>query len=394
MIYTAKNENASGKAVALDDLILTKDFPTAAGSKMLDGYKSLFDAEVVTRLQNAGYDIAGKVNVGEFSLDTLGETSYYGAVRDEKGNLVCALSESIKTENAFACLCTDSNGTPRRAAAISGLCYIKPTYATVSRYGLIACVCSGESVGVMAKTADDCREVLSVIAGHDDKDGTSLPQEGIEKTKTAAPIQKVAVISSFLNGLSAEMAEQVNETLSQLQAVGVAVETVDDSILPLAQPAWNTLSAAELCNNISRFDGVKYGYRTANYKNIEDLYTNSRTEAFGLLTKMQLLYGSEVLSTENYMPVYDKALRMRRVLCERFSELFASYDAIVLPACSQTAYVETDTDTAYNESLYTAPASICGLPVAAFGGIQVIGKALSDHALLDLVKKTQGGAAQ
>ncbi|MBR6781228.1 MAG: hypothetical protein IKM24_09480, partial [Clostridia bacterium] len=143
-----------------------------------------------------------------------------------------------------------------------------------------------------------------------------------------------------------------------------------------------------------RFDGVKYGYRTANYKNIEDLYTNSRTEAFGLLTKMQLLYGSEVLSTENYMPVYDKALRMRRVLCAHFNELFASYDAIVLPACSQTAYVETDTDTAYNESLYTAPASICGLPVAAFGGIQVIGKALSDHALLDLVKKTQGGAAQ
>lgn len=393
-VFTVKNENVQGKAVALDDLILTKDYPTAAGSKMLEGFMSLFDAEVVPRLQNAGYGIAGKVNVGEFSLDVLGETSHFGANRDQNGNLVSALSESIKTENAFACLCTDSNGTPRRAAALSDLCYIKPTYATVSRYGLVACVCSGETVGVMAKTADDCAEILSVIAGHDDKDGTSLPQDMIDSAKNAAPICKVAVISSFMNGLSADMSEKVNESLTLLRANGIEIEVIDDSILPLAQPAWNTLSAAELCNNISRFDGVKYGYRTANYKNIEELYTNSRTEAFGLLTKMQLLYGSEVLSTENYMPVYDKALRMRRVLCAHFNELFASYDAIVLPACSQAAYSDTVADTAYNESLYTAPASICGLPVAAFGGIQVIGKAFSDHALLALAKKTEGGAAQ
>lgn len=385
MIYTVKNENAGAKKVALDDLILTKDFPTAAGSKMLDGYMSLFDAEVVTRLQNAGYDIAGKVNVGEFSLDLLGETSYYGANRDADGKLVSALSESIK--EADACLCVDSNGTPRRAAALSGLCFVKPTYAAVSRYGLVATVCSGETVGVLAASAEKCSEILGVIAGHDDKDGTSLPQEKIDSAKQTKEIKKIAVPVSFLANLSADMKAVTDAAIADIKAQGIEVVEIEDDILPLAQPAWNTLSAAELCNNINRFDGVKYGYRSPNYKNIEDLYTNSRTEAFGLLTKMQLLYGSEVLSTENYMPVYDKALRMRRVICERFAEIFASYDAVLLPACSQTAYSETDTDSAYNESLYTAPASVSGLPAVVCKGVQLVGNYLSDAALLGLAAK-------
>lgn len=385
MIYTTKNETAGAKKVALDDLILTEAYPTAAGSRMLDGYMSLFDAEVVTRLQNAGYDIAGKVNVGEFSLDLLGETSYFGANRDADGNLVSALSESLN--DADACLCVDSNGTPRRAAALSGLCFVKPTYATVSRYGLVATVCSGETVGVLAKTADKCAEVLAAVAGHDDKDGTSLPQERIDAAKQATEIKKIAVPVSFLKNLSADMKAVVDGAIADLRAQGVEVTEIEDEILTFAQSVWNTLSAAELCNNINRFDGVKYGYRSPNYKNIEDLYTNSRTEAFGILTKMQLLYGSEVLSTENYMPVYDKALRMRRVICERFAEIFGSFDAVLLPACSQTAYGTTDTDTAYNESLYTAPASVSGLPVVVCKGVQLVGKALSDGALLALAAK-------
>lgn len=385
MIYTVKNENAGAKKIALDDLILTKDYPTAAGSRMLENYMSLFDAEVVTRLQAAGYDIAGKVNVGEFSLDLLGETSYFGANTDADGNLVSALSESLN--DADACLCVDSNGTPRRAAALSGQCFVKPTYAAVSRYGLVATVCSGETVGVLAKTADTCAEILAAVAGHDDKDGTSLPQERIDAAKQATEIKKIAVPVSFLANLSADMKAVADAAIADLKAQGVEVVEIEDEILAFAQPVWNTLSAAELCNNINRFDGVKYGYRSPNYKNIEDLYTNSRTEAFGILTKMQLLYGSEVLSTENYMPVYDKALRMRRVICERFAEIFGSFDAVLLPACSQTAYSTTDTDTAYNESLYTAPASVSGLPVVVCKGVQLVGKALSDGALLALAAK-------
>ena len=385
MIYTAKNENAGVKRIALDDFILTKDYPTAAGSKMLDGYMSLFDAEVVTRMQAAGYDIAGKVNVGEFSLDLLGETSYYGENKDADGNLVCTLAESLN--EADACLCVDSNGTPRRAAALSGKCFVKPTYASVSRYGLVACVCSGETVGVLADTADKCAEILSAVAGHDDKDGTSLPQERIDTAKQATEIKKIALPVSFLNGLSADMKTMVDNAVADLKAQGAEIVEITDDILKFAQPAWNTLASAELCNNINRFDGVKYGYRSPNYRNIEDLYTNSRTEAFGILTKLQLLYGSEVLSTENYMPVYDKALRMRRVICERFAEIFADFDAVLLPVCSQTAYKETDNNTAYNESLYTAPASISGLPAVVCKGVQLVGNYLSDASLLALAAK-------
>ena len=382
MIYTAKNENAGAKRIALDDFILTTDYPTAAGSKMLAGYMSLFDAEVVDRIKAAGYDIAGKVNVGEFSLDLLGETSFYGENRDADGNLVSALSESLS--DADACLCVDSNGTPRRAAALSGNCFVKPTYAGVSRYGLVACVCSGESVGVLAKTADECASVLCAIAGHDDKDGTSLPQEKIDTAKQAKEIKKIALPVSFLNGLDAAMKAVVDAAVADIKAQGIEIVEIEDELLALAQPAWNTLASAELCNNINRFDGVKYGYRSPNYKNIEDLYTNSRTEAFGILTKLQLLYGSEVLSTENYMPVYDKALRMRRVICERFAELFADFDAVLLPVCSKTAYTATDYDTAYNESLYTAPASISGLPAVVCKGVQLVGNYLSDASLLKL----------
>lgn len=145
---------------------------------------------------------------------------------------------------------------------------------------------------------------------------------------------------------------------------------------------------AELCNNVSRFDGVKYGYRTKNYKNIEELYTNSRTEAFGELLKTAILFGSDALSTENYMRVYDKSLRIRRVVAEKFAEIFGEYDAVLLPACSKACYTMDDVKQnkyiAFDEALYTAPASITGLPAAVVGGVQLIGKAFSDNALLDM----------
>ena len=148
--------------------------------------------------------------------------------------------------------------------------------------------------------------------------------------------------------------------------------------------------SAELCNNVSKYDGVKYGYRSADSKTLDELYTNSRTEAFGYLLKSTILYGSDTLSTDNYFKVYDKALRVRRVICEYFEALFKEYDAVVLPACSKKAYTEEDiaanTYIAYDESLYTAPASITGLPAVVTDGVQLIGKAYSENSLLDLAK--------
>ena len=392
-MYITKNESASGMKVVLDDMILTKDMPTTAGSKMLDGYVSLFEAEVVTKLTESGFEVAGKANVGEMALDLLGETSFFGAVTDEKGNLSSAVSEAVKTDDAYAALAVDVNGYPRRAAALSGLVYVKPTYGTVSRYGIIPGACSGECVGVMAKNAGDVKTVLTTIAGHDDKDGTSLPEEKcalLHKTAEKSAVKKIAVLKNFVDKATDEVKADVAAFAEKCKSKGVEIVEIDAEVLMTAKSAWNILMSAEVCNNVSKYDGVKYGHRSADSKSLDELYTNSRTEAFGYLLKSVILYGSDTLSTENYMKVYDKALRVRRVICEYFAGLFAEYDAVVLPACSKKAYAVDQTKanayTALEESLFTAPASITGLPAVVTDGVQLIGKAFSENSLLDLTE--------
>lgn len=390
-LFLNKNEKASANAVVLDDLFLTKDMPTTGGSKMLDGYMSLFDAEVIAKLAEAGYDIAGKANVGEFSIDMLGETSNFGACVKDDGTLTNACAEILNDNNVKAALCFDINGTPRRAAALCGKTYIKPTYGTVSRYGTIAIACSGETVGVMANSAEDCGKVLTAIAGHDDKDGTSLPESDCAKVKAGAEfkkIKKVAVAASITASADDATRARISHFCDVMAEQGVEFVEIDDAALTLAKTAWNVCMSAELCNNVSRFDGVKYGYRTKNYKTIEELYTNSRTEAFGELLKTTILFGSDALSTENYMKVYDKSLRIRRVVAEKLTEIFREYDAVLLPACTKTSYTMDDVKAnkylSFDEALYTAPALLTGMPAVVTGGVQLIGAAFSDNALLDL----------
>lgn len=388
-LYVAKSNVKSEKPIVLDDMILTKDMSTSAGSKMLDGYMSLFDAEIIAKLKAAGYGICGKANVGEMGIDLLGETSYYGECTDEKGNLTSASACIVKSGDAVASINVDVCGAPARAAAVSGLVYVKPTYGTVSRYGIIPGACSGECVSVTAKTAEECRHILSSIAGHDDKDGTSLPEEKCALLKADAQrssIKKIAVAMSLTDSADDSTKALIEAFKSNTQ--GVEFTQIDANELKYAQAAWNILMSAEVCNNVSKYDGVKYGYRTENYSNIDELYTNSRTESFGYLLKSTILFGSETLSEDNYMRVYDKALRIRRVLCEYFEDLFKEFDAVLMPVCSKTSYTKEETDAntyiAYDESKYTAPAMITGLPRIVAGGVQLIGKPFSENSLLDL----------
>lgn len=389
-LYLNKKENAGANAVVLDDLFLTKDMPTTGGSKMLDGYMSLFDAEVIARLSAAGYDVAGKANIGEFSVDLLGETSNFGAC-EKDGKLVNASAEILSAGEVKAVLCFDVNGTPRRAAALCDKVFVKPTYGTVSRYGTIAVACSGETVGVMANDVASAQQVLSAIAGHDDKDGTSLSEAECAKVKAGAEfkkVKKVAVAAKITAAADDATRAKLSHFCDVMAEQGVEFVEIDDTLLTLAKTAWNVCMSAELCNNVSRFDGVKYGYRTKNYKTIDELYTNSRTEAFGELLKTTILFGSDSLSTENYMKVYDKSLRIRRVVAEAFAELFKEYDAVLLPACSKSSYTMDDVKAnkylAFDEALYTAPASITGLPAVVVGGVQLIGAAFSENALFDI----------
>ncbi len=384
-------ETAKGtKNVVCDDMLLTTDMATSAGSRMLDGYISLFEAEAVTKLKAAGYTVCGKANVGELSLDLLGETSYYGEVVDENGNLITATAMAVKNGDVNAGVALEVNGANIRAAALNNLTFVKPTYGTISRFGTIPAVCSGETVSVTAKDVAAAKDVLNALKGHDDKDGTSLPQEKCVPGD-AKEIKKVAVIKALADTVSPEMAAVVENATAKLAAAGVEVTELDGKELLLAKSAWNILMSAEVCNNVSKYDGVKYGYRTPNYKDLDELYTNSRSEAFGYLLKSTILFGSETLSEDNYFKVYDKAQRIRRVISEYLTAVFAEYDAVLMPACSKTSYTPDEAKAnryiAYEESLYTAPAMICGLPVVVTNGVQLMANSLADADLLALAEK-------
>ncbi len=390
--YTVKKDVSSDRVIVADDMLLTSDMPTTAGSRMLEGYMSLFEAEVLTRAKAADYALGGKTHVGEFSFDLLGETSYKGALVAD-GAIKNGAAEAVASGDAMAALCLDVNGAPRRAAAQSGLVSVKPTYGTVSRFGTVPVACSGETVSVLAASTETCRELLDVIAGHDDKDGTSLGDElcaALKKEASHAPLKRVALLSSMTETIDGEVKKSLDAAVSALVADGVEVVSLENSVIASARAAWNVLMCAELCNNVSRYDGVKYGYRAESFTGIDGLYTNSRTEAFGELLKTAIIFGSETLSTENYMKVYDKCLRTRRVIVEEFARILADFDAVLLPVASTASYTEeqvaANKHLAFEENFYTAPASITGLPAVVAGGVQLIGKAFSEHTLLDAAK--------
>lgn len=374
------NEIKKGN-IAVDDTLLISGTPATAGSKMLENFTPLFTAEVVERAEKAGYAVSGKANVGEFGLDLLGETSYFGEV-SEDGKLVGAAAELVRKGEITAAINVDINGAPRRAAAVSGVAFVKPTYGTVSRYGVISAVASGETVGVTAKSVKTAAELLSAIAGHDDKDGTSLPEVKYEyKTDLSVSGMKVAVVKELADAETLAFAET-------LKAKGAEVEEISLDFVGVAQTAWQILMAAETTNNLSRFDGVKYGYRTAEYKNIDELYVKSRTEAFGFLTKATILYGSDVLAKGKYEACYDKSLRLRRVVVEKMTELFTKYDAVLTAVISDKNLKPYDAKDAfkkvYDESRYTAIPSVTGLPAVVSGGVQIIGDYFAESKIMSL----------
>lgn len=391
----AEAASESQLTIGLDDLILTKGMATSAGSKMLAGFKSLFDARVYECLHEAGCAVAGKVNIGEFGIDLLGETSHFGPALTAEGQLTTAASQLLANGSLDAVVGLDVNGAQARAAALAGQVHLKPTYGCVSRYGTVAVACSGETVDVSACNTEVVQQVLDLLAGHDDADGTSLPESECARLKSgsseAAPIAQVKVARGLLNTADEATQQLIEAAIAALEAEGVAVSDTapeTDKLLAVANLAWNILMCAELCNNVNRFEGMKYGYHAEKCQSIDELYTKSRTEAFGSLLKTAILYGSEVLATNNYDRCYDKALRIRRLVLEALTEECAGGTALLLPACAKRAYslaeVEANPNLAFEENRFTAPAAITGLPALVAGGVQLLGSAFSETALLRL----------
>lgn len=371
--------------IAVDDTILVKDSQTAAGSRIMEGFKPLFSADAVVKLEEKGYKISGKASVGEFGLDLVGEFSHYAP---QEGTLKGASAELVAKGEVKTALGVDMNGSTRRAAALSGIDFLKPTYGTVSRYGIVSCAASGEQLGVYAKDAENIKEIMDVIAGHDDKDGTSLPAESYDYTITDIKDKKVCIIKDLLDKADGETKAKVTAFAEALKANGVTVETISCDLFELANTAWQILMCAETCNNVSRYDGVKFGHRAEKYRNIDELYVNSRTEGFNFLTKAVILYGSDVLSKNRYKDCYDKSLRVRRVVADGMAKLFEGYDAVLTPVCSKTSYEAYDIHDAFGkvfaESVFTSVANLIGIPALVSGGVQLMGKQFSESTLLSL----------
>ena len=377
--------------VAVDDTILVKDTTATAGSHILESFKPLFSAEAVTRLEEKGYSISGKTHVGEFGLDLVGEFSYY-AEQEEK--LSGAAAELVAQGEVKAALGVDMNGATRRAAALAGVDFLKPTYGTVSRYGVISCAASGEQVGVYAPNAEGVKEIMSVIAGHDDKDGTSLPEKTYDyATDMDLTGKKVCIVKELVEKADDETRAKVNAFAEALKANGVTVEEISCDLFEIANTAWQILMSAETCNNVSRYDGVKFGHRSAQYRNIDELYVNTRTEGFNFLTKAVILYGSDVLSKNRYKDCYDKSLRVRRVVAEGIAKLMESYDAILTPVCSKTSYEAYDIHEAFGkvfeESVFTAVANLIGIPALVSGSVQLMGKHFDESVLLSMANSVE-----
>ena len=389
MKYYATKVSENGN-IAVDDTILVKDVFTTAGSKILDGFKPLFSAEAVTRLENKGYTVAGKTNVGEFGLDLVGEFSYYAP---QEGKLEGSAASLVANGDVVAALGVDMNGGARRAAALAGVDFLKPTYGTVSRYGVISCAASGEQVGVYANDAEKVAEIMGVIAGHDDKDGTSLRNDSYDYGITDVKGKKVAINKFLLDKADDVTKAKVLTFADSLRANGVEVVEVNCDMPEIANTAWQILMCAETCNNVSRYDGVKYGHRAKEYKNIDELYVNSRTEGFNFLTKAVILYGSDVLSKNRYKDCFDKSLRVRRVVAEGLQKAFSEFDAILTPVCSKAEYESYDIKDAFGkvfaESVFTAVPNLVGVPALVTNGVQLMGNHFAESTLLSLAHSVE-----
>lgn len=359
--YITDFKQSASAAVALEDSIMKKGSPTTAGSKMLSNFVAPFDAEVVARLRNAEIAIAGKTQMSEFGI---------GGVFTAGAGTLSGAAQALLGGNVSSCLCNDLFGQYRREAAENDLCYIHPTYGTVSRYGLIPLASSMDQIGVMCKDLSAGFALLSAIAGHDAKDGAMFPDENYRYEKT----DKTLTI-----GLPAHIIEQADEDTQNAIRAFADHFTVTDAPLDyfdVYKQVMYVLSCAEISNNISRYDGIKFGYRSADSGTLENLYTNTRTEAFEPETKLAAIMGAAVLSAEHYVRYYNKAMKLRRLIKE--SLRFDRCDLIALPASFGGRHYD-------NLSLYAA-ATLAGLPSVSFSyqgcGIQLIANVKNEAALL------------
>lgn len=396
----------AGVPVAIKDNMCTKGLLTTCSSKILENYIPTYTASAVQNLTDAGCVIIGKTNMDEFAMGSTTETSYYGVTRNPHnpdhvpGGSSGGSAAAVALNECFFALGSDTGGSIRQPSAFCGITGMKPTYGTVSRYGLIAYGSSLDQIGPMTKNVTDCAAVLETIASYDKKDSTSMKRE--EYDFTSALVRDVKGLriglpkDYFGEGLDSEVKAAIFKAAETFKRMGAIVEEFDLGLVQYAIPAYYIIASAEASSNLERFDGVKYGYRTKEYGDLHSMYKKTRSEGFGPEVKRRIMLGSFVLSSGYYDAYYLKALKTKALIKKEFDKAFEKYDIILAPAAPTTAPLLgsslRDPMKMYLSDIYTISANLAGIPGLSIPcgkdknglpiGMQLLGGCFKEKTLL------------
>ena len=366
----------AGVPAAIKDNMCTRGMKTTCSSRILENFVPPYSSEAVDLLKKNGVIVLGKTNMDEFAMGSTTETSYYGVTKNPwntahvPGGSSGGSCAAVAAEECFFALGSDTGGSIRQPSSYCGVTGIKPTYGTVSRYGLIAYGSSLDQIGPVAKDVADCAAILEAIAAHDKKDSTSIKREDTKFTESLVEDVKGMKIGIpkgyFGDGLEEEVKKSVLSVAETLKERGAVVEEFDLKLIDYAIPAYYVIACAEASSNLSRFDGVKYGYRAADYEGLHPMYKKTRSEGFGAEVKRRIMLGSFVLSSGYYDAYYLKALRTKALIKKAFDEAFEKHDMILVPAAPTTApelgKSLSDPIKMYLSDIYTISANLAGLP--------------------------------
>ena len=396
----------AGVPIAIKDNICINGKKTTCASKILENFVPQYNAEVIDRLEKAGLVIIGKTNMDEFAMGSTTETSAYGITRNPwnqehvPGGSSGGSCAAVAAGETYLALGSDTGGSIRQPSSYCGVTGIKPTYGTVSRYGLVAYASSLDQIGPVGKDVSDCAALLEIIAGHDTKDSTSMKREDLQFSKELTGDikgMKFGIPEEYLaEGLDPEVKASFMGVLDTLKELGAEVEFFSIKTMEYMIPAYYIIASAEASSNLERFDGVKYGFRAAEYEGLHDMYKKTRTAGFGEEVKRRIMLGSFVLSSGYYDAYYLKALRTKALIKKEFDQAFGKYDVLLAPASPFTApkigESLKDPLAMYLGDIYTVAVNLCGLPGITVPcgkdskglpiGIQMIGDCFMEKKIL------------
>ncbi|MCB1802948.1 MAG: Asp-tRNA(Asn)/Glu-tRNA(Gln) amidotransferase subunit GatA [Gammaproteobacteria bacterium] len=402
----------TGIPIAHKDIFCTRDVRTTCGSRMLENFISPYDATVVERLQQAGAVMLGKTNMDEFAMGSSNETSYYGAVRNPwdtdtvPGGSSGGSAAAVAARLCVAATGTDTGGSIRQPAALTGITGLKPTYGRCSRWGMIAFASSLDQAGPMTRSAEDAAIMLAAMAGFDERDSTSAQRpvdDYVAALGNDVRSLRVGIVKEFMGeGLDPGVASATEQALDALKALGVELVEVSLPNAALSVPAYYVVAPAECSSNLSRFDGVRYGHRCEDPKDLEDLYKRSRSEGFGAEVKRRILIGTYALSAGYYDAYYLKAQKVRQLIADDFRRAFEKCDVIASPTAPGTAFKlgdkADDPVSMYLQDIYTIAVNLAGLPGMSIPaphsdgmpvGLQLIGNYFDEARLLNVANQLQ-----